>query len=148
MEASFGVYAHDRYFEGVLLYKLQRNHATNIDNQPNSSTESIKNTATNIYLLVVWDFEDDHHEFRVCLIECTANFIWNEDKLWVLYWEYKKQFLKDYESNPITWSMNGCAVIETRFDVTYESDYKLDITISEGTTNHEVKEPMKINPKG
>jgi hypothetical protein len=60
-----------------LLYKLEINHANNADKDHHSNTTSIKDTATDIYLLVIWDFYDDLHDYCVCLclIECADNFI-------------------------------------------------------------------------
>jgi hypothetical protein len=43
--------------------------------------------------------------------------------------------------------MNDGTLMKTRFDVTYGSDYKLDVIISEGTWRHDTKEPMKFDLK-
>jgi hypothetical protein len=51
------------------------------------------------------------------------------------------------ESDIITWLMHGSAVMRTKFDLTCESDYKLDIIISEGPGKYNVKRPAKIDPK-
>jgi hypothetical protein len=147
-EASFGIDSKQEDVKGSLLYKLQRKHTTNTDNQPNSNSVSTENTTTNIYLLVVWNAISVQHSFYTCLIECNDdNFTWDEDKLWALYREYDDQFYKDYKSNTITWSMHDGTVMKTRVSLTYGPNYKLDIDISEGTVNYEIKEPMQIDPK-
>jgi hypothetical protein len=43
--------------------------------------------------------------------------------------------------------MNGGTVIEMRLEVAYESDYKLDIIISEEAGHYHMEEPMKIDLK-
>jgi hypothetical protein len=100
-----------------------------------------------MYLLVIWNVADSPPKFRVCLIECIADFTWDEDKLWALYREYDSQFDEVCDSNMITWLMYGGVVIRTRFGITYGSDYKLDIIISEGTGKYKMKRPIKIDPK-
>jgi hypothetical protein len=147
VEASFGIDFMQNYYEGALLYKLQRNHITETDNQSNSSATSIKNAAANMYLLVIWDTIDSSHKFCVCLIECTNDFTWDEGKLCTLYKEYEYQFCRDYKSRIITWLMHGDAVMKTRFDITYGSGYNLDIIISEGIGKYSMVRPMKINSK-
>jgi hypothetical protein len=102
MEASFGVGPVQNYFKGALLYKLQRKHAERTGNRPNSSTVSIVDTATDIYLLVVWDIVLKEYGFYVRLIECVNDFSWDEDKLWTLHREYNDQFRKNCIYNIIT----------------------------------------------
>jgi hypothetical protein len=108
---------------------------------------SIKDTATDIYLLVIWNDGNIQHNFCVCLIECTDDFTWDEDKLWALHRKYNEQLHENYQSNIITWSMHSNIVLKTELDVKSGSDSKLDIVISEGTGVHDMKEPMKIDPK-
>jgi hypothetical protein len=148
IEASFGIYPKQEYSLCTLLYKLQSKHITKTDHQSNSSTVSIKDTATtSMYLLVVWHVNYQFHDFYVCIIECTDDFTWDEDKLWALYWQYYNQFRKDYKYNIITWLMHGEAVMKTKLDVTYGSNYKLNIIITEGICGHNIEEPISINPK-
>jgi hypothetical protein len=142
--ASFGRDAKQKIFKGALLYKLQGKHTIRIDDQPDSDIEFIEDIAANIHFLVTWHVENDHYNFYVCLLECTDDFTWDKDKLWVLYREYEHQFRKDNTSNIITWLVND-VVIETSFDVTCELDYKLDIVISEGAGKYNMKRPIQIN---
>jgi hypothetical protein len=146
MEASFGIAFRQENFKFALLYRLQRKHTNTTDNQRDSSTASIENT-TNIYILVLWNVDNYDHKFCVCLIECTSDFTWDEDKLWALYREYDEQFYKDYNYRTIPWLIHGDAVMETRREITYESDCKLDIFIYEGTGKYNMSKPVKINPK-
>jgi hypothetical protein len=146
IEANFGIDSKQKIFEGALLYKLKRKYTIKTDNHPNS-TASIEDSATNIHLLVVWDVEDYDHRFRVCLIEFTNDFTWDENKLWVLHREYKYLFDVYYKPNIITWMIYGDKVMKTRRDIIYGSDYKLDIVLSEGIWEHDIREPMKIDPK-
>jgi hypothetical protein len=147
METSFRIDAQQKGFKGALLYKLQRKHAIKIDNQLNSSTEPINNTATNVHLLIVWNVRDHRHNFFVYLIELTDDITWDEDKLWGLYKEYKNHFCTGDTSNSIEWLTHDGIVMRTQFNVTYGSDYKLNIIISEGTRKYKMKEPMKLDPK-
>jgi hypothetical protein len=147
MIASFGIGFKQKDFEGALLYKLQRRYATRTENQPNNSTAPVEDAVKNVYLLVVWDLKCYFHKFRVCLIECPDEFTWNEDKLWTLYSRYPGQSYKDHKSSIVTWLMHDNTVMKTRFDITYGSDYKLDIIISEGAGKYNMEEPVKINPK-
>jgi hypothetical protein len=148
MVASFGIDKQD-YFKGVLLYKLQRKHTCKTDNQPNSSTASIKDALANTYLLVVWDNggEWTHYGFYVYLIEYTSDPIWNENKLWALHRKYGDKFHNNYKDSISTWLMNDGILMKTRSNMTYGSDYKWDITISEGVWERNMLKPMKINPK-
>jgi hypothetical protein len=147
IEAGFGIDSERYSFKGALLYKLQRKHATGTDERSNSSTVPIKDIATNMHLLVVWDIENVQRNFCVHLVECTDDFAWDEDGLWALHDQYKHRFYRNDESDLITWLIHDGIVMKTKFDVTYGSDYKLNIIISEGTGKYNMKDPMKINPK-
>jgi hypothetical protein len=120
---------------------------TKTDNQLNNGAVPIESTSTNTYLLVVWGTENVHYNFYVHLIECTDELNWDENKLRTLYWECSDPYRKDYKSNIITWLMNDNEVIETRLDVTYRSEYKLDIAISRGYGKYSMKKPIQIDPK-
>jgi hypothetical protein len=145
--ASFGMDSKCDFFEGALIYKLQRKHATGTDNRPNNSVAAVNNTATNTYLLVALEVRDDYHGFCVCLIESTYNFILDISKLWALYREYNFVSKMHYKSNLITWLIHGNIVIKTEFDATYGLDCKLNIVISEGSWKHDILKPIKIDPQ-
>jgi hypothetical protein len=145
--ASFEIVPKQKDVKGVLLYKIQRKYVTRAGNYHNSNAASINYATASIYLLVVWDIENGWDDFRVCLIECTDDFTWDEDKLWSLRHQYIDQFLKNYNYRTIIWLMSDNSVIKTRYDITYGSDYKLDIVLSEGTGQYAMKEPIKTDPK-
>jgi hypothetical protein len=147
METSFGLDSKQEIFKGALLYKLQRKHAARTDRQPNNSVASIEDTTTNMYLLVFWNIGGYFNTFRVCPIECTDDFTWDEDKLWVLCHQYKDQLLKDYKSRTITWLTHSGSIMKIRRDIIFRSDYKLDIVISEGIAEYSIEKPMKIDQK-
>jgi hypothetical protein len=147
IEASFRIDSKQHYFKGALLYKLQRKHATKIDNQPDNSTASNEDTVISTYLLVVWNIVCYDHKICVYLVECTNNFAWDEDKLWALYEEYNDRFYVNHKYDIITWSTNDYAMIKTGFDIKYGSDYKLDIAISEGIENDDTRRPIQIDPE-
>jgi hypothetical protein len=128
-----------------LLYKLRRKYTTKTNNQPNNNATSIEDKATNLYLLVGWKADDCNHGFYVGLIECTDDFTWDESKLWTLSHGFDYGHYKDCESDIITWLMHDGTVMKTRRDITYGSDYKLDIVISEGTRKSDMKGPRKID---
>jgi hypothetical protein len=145
MKVSFEIAFKQEDFKGALLYKLQRKYAARTDNQPNSSTASAENAEKNIYLLVLWNVEDNRHRSRACLIECTTHFSWDEDKLWALHKKHEHLFDVYYNSNTITWLIYDDTVMKMRFDVTYRPDYKLDIVISEGTREDDMERPIEID---
>jgi hypothetical protein len=147
MEASFGIVSVREDFKGALLYKLRRKYVIKNDYQSDSSTASIENTTTDIYLLVALGIEDGWDDFHVCLVECTNDFTWDEGKLWALHSQYKDQFHRNYYYNVVTWLMRDDAVIKIRHKVTYGSEYKLDIFISEGIGECTMNKPMKIDPE-
>jgi hypothetical protein len=147
METCFGIDSRRKDFKCVLLYKLQKKHAIRTDNQPDDSTISIENIATNMYLLVAWVIEDYKRRFCAYLVEFTDDFIWDDDKLWALYEEYNDQFYMDYGTRTFTWLMYDNVVMEMILDVTYSSDYRLDIIIFKGARKDDMKLPIKIDPK-
>jgi hypothetical protein len=148
METSFGIDSKQKDLKCVLLYKLQRKRAAKTDNQSDNNAVFIENTVTNMYLLVAWVAKNYKHKFCAYLMEFTDDFTWDEDKLWALYREYNDQFHMDYRPRIITWSMHNNAVMKMRFDITYGSDYKLDIVISEGNREGNMREPISVDPKG
>jgi hypothetical protein len=147
MKACFGIVSMQKAFKGVLLYKLQRKYATRSGDHPNSNTAFVENTATNIYLVVIWGVINGHDEFRIWLRECTDNFTWDEDKLWVFYEKFcfRPSYILYHKQIP--WLMRGDTVIKIRHDMTYGSDYKLDIVISEETGKCVMRKSMKIDPE-
>jgi hypothetical protein len=147
IKASFGIGFKQEEFRGALLYKLQRKYANRTNNPPNSCTTPVKDTTTNIYLLVLWNIPDIgyHHSSCACLLECTDDLIWDEDKLWALHHQYNDQFYKNYESRIIPWLMNDGMVIKTAPDIAYGPDCKLDVVVSEGTGKYNMYKPMKID---
>jgi hypothetical protein len=146
MKASFGIGSKQDDLEGALLYKIQGKHVDRTGNQPISNTVSDKDT--NIYLLVVWNdgWKWSDYEFYVCLIACANDFTWDEDKLWTLYKKYMDKFHKNYKPNISTWLMNDGTLMKTKFNITYGSDYKLDVIISEGVWGYNTLKPLKIDP--
>jgi hypothetical protein len=131
-------------FKGLLIYKLQRKYIARTDNRFNDSTISIVDTATNLYLLVVWDAECHFRSSRVYLIEYANDFTWNEDELWAFYRDYKHELFMRYRYGTVTWLTNSGAVVRTRLDITHGSDYKLDIILSEGTRKYSMEETIKF----
>jgi hypothetical protein len=136
-----------KYFKGALLYKLRRKHIIKAENHLDSSIASIKDTATNVHLLVLWNVRGYDHIFCVWLIECVNDFTWDEDKLWTLDHQYGDKLRVDYEGNITRWSMNGDIRVKMKYDITYGSDYKLNIVISEGIRKYKMWKPIKIDPK-
>jgi hypothetical protein len=147
VEASFGIVSNQKDVKGALLYKLRRKYVNGTNNQTNSNIASIENAATNVYLLVAWNIENGCDNFRICLIECADGFSWDEDKLWTLRHQYNDQFFKNYNYITSTWLMHDGVVMGTKYKVTYRSDYKLSIFISEEPRKYIMRRPMKINPK-
>jgi hypothetical protein len=145
--ASFEIASNQKAVKGALLYKLRRIYADRNGNHLNNGAASVENTETDTYLLVVWDVENYMCKFSVCLLEFTDAFTWDEDKLWALRHKYSDQFYENYNYLEITWLMRGGPGMKTKFDVTYGSDYKLDIVIYEGTGKYGIKRPIKIDPK-
>jgi hypothetical protein len=147
MKTSFGIDSRQKVCKGALLYKLERKRATRTDNHLNSSTTVINNIVKNVCLLVVWGITSNYHKHFVRLIEFTDNFTWDEDKLWALCRDYHDQFYVNYKSSISTWLMHNGEVMKTRLDATYGLDCKLDITISEGVGNYNMKRLIEIDSK-
>jgi hypothetical protein len=147
LEASFGIDSKLKDFKGALLYKLRKKYATENYNTLDSDTVSIEDTAVSMYLLVIWDVKDEWDNFCICLIECLADFAWDEDKLWALRNQHNDQFYKEYNYRRTTWLTQDGTMMETKRKVTYGSVYKLDIVISGKTGADSIKRPMKIDPK-
>jgi hypothetical protein len=144
-EANLGIDFKQKGFRGALLYKLQKKYTTKTDKQPNNRKVFGKGIGTTIDLLVVWKIEDCNHRFGVCLVEHSNFFIRNKDTLWTLYWEYNNRFYKFCKPNIITWSMHNGEMMKTGFDITYGSEYKLDIVMSKGTWEFGIRLPMRVN---
>jgi hypothetical protein len=147
VKAIFGIDSQKRPFKGILLYKIQRKHATRTVKQLHSSTKSIEDTETNIYLLMGWRFKNYGPELYEGLIECTDDFTWDEGKLWALCYQFNDRFYKSYDCRSITWFMDDGSVMKTRHNVTFGSDYKLDIVISEEVGTFGRKKSVKIDSK-
>jgi hypothetical protein len=146
MEARFGIDAKQGGLNGALLYKLQRKYTTKTGKQSNSNTASIKNTATNLYLFVAWN-ENYCNTFRTYVIECPEEVTMDEDKLWSFYWDGTDAFRDAIELFVTTWLIDDSAVMKIRCYLTYGSDYRLDIVISEGTGKYSTNMPMKLDPR-
>jgi hypothetical protein len=146
IEASFGILSKQRDVKGAVLYKLRRKCTAKTGNRPNSHITSINNTATDIYLLVVWDFKNEWDSFYIFLVESTNDFTWDEAKLWSLCRKYNDQF-KNYNYAALTWLMYDGTFVKTRRKVTYGLDYKLDIIISEGIRGYDVLRPIGFDPR-
>jgi hypothetical protein len=150
VKADFRIDSEQEDFKGAFLYKLQRKYATRTDNRSNNDTASIEDTVTNMYLLVTWNIlsiEYHYHHFYVCLLECTEDFTWDEDKLWALRHQYNSQLYEDYNYLSITWLMDDGAMIKTSHDIAYGLDCELDIIVSEGAEKYHMYRPIKIDPK-
>jgi hypothetical protein len=138
IEASFGIDAEQRN-EGALLYKLEMKNVTKIEHQPNMNPSCIDDIAPNVYLSVDWNIKDGQHQFRVYLVESNAGFILDEDVLWALYKKCDDVCDEPCGANSVIWLTHGGAVIKTRFDIIYGSDYKLDIMIYKGAWKYNMR---------
>jgi hypothetical protein len=78
------------------------------------------------------------------LIECPDGLNWDEDKLLTLRHQYMDRICENYNYITIPWLMDDSAVIRTRQNITYGSNCKLDIVISEGSVKYSMEKPMKI----
>jgi hypothetical protein len=145
--ASFGIASHQKDVKGALLYKLRRKCVTRTDNHLNNSTTPIGSTEKNIHLLAAWNIKDNSRKFYACLIEFTDDLAWDEDKLWTLLHQYNDQFYKNHSYLDHSWLMHDGLGVRVRRDITYGSDYKLDIVIYEGTGTYNMNKSVKIDPK-
>jgi hypothetical protein len=81
MSASFEINATQDEFEDALLYRLQRYVESNDQNSVDTSaTETNKNEAKCVQVLVAWKVKDFENSLYVVLVEHTKEFIWNEDE--------------------------------------------------------------------
>jgi hypothetical protein len=156
MGASFGIGSKQENVHAAFLYKLQddysgltlkaqRKIAKRTDNQLNSSAASTNDTTPNTYLLVICYIGWHEYGFYACLIECANDYTWDENKLWLFYREYRKKICKNCKDKINTWLMNDGTLIKTKLDVSYGSDYKLNIVISDGTGIHNMKKPLQFD---
>jgi hypothetical protein len=81
-EASFGINFEQEDFRCALLYKLQRKRVNGTDDQLDSGVAFIEDTTTSMYILIVWNTKYIYYRFRVCLMEFTDDYTWDEHKLW------------------------------------------------------------------
>jgi hypothetical protein len=148
-KASFGIGSKQKEFKGALLYKLRRKYSDRTDNLPNNHTISTKK-AKNTHLLITWDIfdiEGQYHSFYACLIECDADFTWDENKLWALRYQYMDYISEEYNYLSLTWLTNDGAVVRMRDYTTYGLDCKLNIVITKGTGKYNLEKPMKFAPE-
>jgi hypothetical protein len=132
-------------FEGVLLYKLQRNVASDDQNNRNTRT---KNEAKCVYIFVAWKVKDAEPFVRVALVEHTKNIVWNEDKMKELY-EKNCGGLKKYnDSISDTWIIDDYMTLKTMFEIEdLEKNFELSISISEEEKDDDAMKPLCVHPK-
>jgi hypothetical protein len=109
--------------EGILVYKIQRQHA--------KSDEFVQDKSKNIQLLVAWHAEHTKGlHVRALLIEHDKEFNWDEDKLRELH--QKCWCPLDAWANPTgsNWKLDDATMLTTTIKV-MNGDYRWDISISE-----------------
>jgi hypothetical protein len=120
--------------EGVLVYRIQRQHA--------ESDKSAHNESKSIQLLLAWRTErTEGPNVRALLVEHDKEL--DEDKLrWLhqKYWHLLKEWVDPTESN---WMLNDVTTLTTTVNV-MNGGYRWDVFISEGIKNN-VERPLWID---
>jgi hypothetical protein len=144
MSVSFEIKTAQDDFEGALLYKLQRHPDSQYD-MDTSTTETNKNEAMDVHMLVAWKVKNSKLFAYVTLVEHTKEFTWNEDKLKKLY-DKNHDHLKEYGSTiSDAWLMNDDMVLKTTFSANdLKGNLKLGISTSEAKDNYAIR-PSYIN---
>jgi hypothetical protein len=108
--------------DGILLYKIQRQHT--------ESDKLVQAESKNIQLLVAWHVEPTK-ELNVCALLIEHDKEFDEDKLKRLHQKY--WYLLDAWVNPvgINWLLNDTTMLETTIKV-MNGGYRWDIFISGG----------------
>jgi hypothetical protein len=133
MQAGFNIDLAQNESMGALMYRLHK-----------KSTDKSDEEATWIRLFVIWKM-NSAKEFRAgsFLIEHDKGQVWNSDMLMRLVKWYK---LFNVQHDPIkeTWLMHDSVVLMTSLNVSRESCYKLELTISETSVNENTWIPRYI----
>jgi hypothetical protein len=145
MNASFEIYTTQPDFEGALLFKLQK-YSDRQSDECTLTTETDKNMATHIYMVVAWKAKDTEPFAYITLIESSKEFIWNGGEFKRLYYENRSWFKKYNGTISNVWLVNDNMVLKTTFNA---RDLKripeISISISEeGDPNHAM-EPLWFN---
>jgi sulfite reductase alpha subunit-like flavoprotein len=132
---SFEIDTIKNKFEGALLFKLNT-----------STTETNKDGATQLHILVTWKVKGAKSFTYVALIKHTKSFTWNKDKLKNLY-DKNHSRLKKYDGiTPDIWLMDDSMTLKALFEVMcLKGILKLCISISEEKRDDYAMRPLCIN---
>jgi hypothetical protein len=125
-------------FEGALLFKLQG--YSEWYNMDTLTTETNRNEATHVHMLVACKMKDSEPFVRVALIEHIDGFTWDEDKLKKLY-DRNCGWLKKYnDATSYTWFIGDNMTLKTLFKArVLEGKFELGIVISEEKDDYAVR---------
>jgi hypothetical protein len=143
LKASFRIGFDQGPFKGALLCTLKKEFDPGLSFMFDNCAKSTQDTATNVQLLIAWSSEYSTLQCAIQLIEHPGVFMWSDAKLCSFYHQHPKIF-SHHNSGTTTWLLNDDTIIETSFKKIQGSDYKLHITISEGTRKSEMRKPLKV----
>jgi hypothetical protein len=123
--------------EGILVYKIQRQHA--------ESDESIQDESKCIQLLVAWHVEHTKGlHVRALLVEHDKEFNWDEDKLEQLHQKYWHSLDAWVHSDGGNWILDDESVLTLPVALT-NGGYKFEIFISEEKKYINVMKPFWLD---
>jgi hypothetical protein len=144
MRACFEINATQDELKGALLFRLQSsfNERCNMDT---SATETDRNEAKCVYMLVAWSMWYSIPSAHVTLIEHAKEFTWDEDKLSKLHGK-NCDWLKEYDdASSNTWLIGDNMVLKTTLEVkVLRGSPEVSISISEEEDDYAVR-PFCIN---
>jgi hypothetical protein len=127
---------------GVLMYKLQRKNAEQLNGDDTFSEDG----ATCTLLIMIWNvnsFKDFYVYSRV--IEQDKGCVWDRDKLIKLAKRYSLLGIQHCFIEEAWLTHDGIALM-TSLNTTCEAEcYKLEMTISEPSTNNDTQRPWHID---
>jgi hypothetical protein len=144
VRACFEINTTQDVSKGALLFKLQK-YSNEQYNTDTSTTDTDKNVAKCVYMLVAWSMWYSILSTHVTLIEHTNEFTWDEDKLNKLY-DKNCDWLKEYyDTLSDTWLIDYNVIFKTTLEVKFlRGNPEVSISISEGKDDYAIK-PFCIN---
>jgi hypothetical protein len=140
-EASFNIDFTQEEYIGVLMYKLQKKHT----NQSNENAISNENEVTYIQLVITWKgYKYGKPYVYSFLIEHDKECVWSGDRLVKLATQNKLFNIK-HASIKETWLIHDNTVLMTNLNVIREEEYyELEMTISETSIKYDTRRPWYI----
>jgi hypothetical protein len=122
MRANFKTDVNRDTFGGVLLYRLHGK----------------EDTSTSTQVLVIWGYDSCRLYSYLWLIEHESTLNWNEEKLERLHNVYNSRYNIRFDIEG--WLLNASTKLKTKYKMSFESGFRMNIIISE---EKDLAEPIK-----